>query len=58
MARKTNPMSDYDSALSGLTAAEREELVRLMHKTTAWTKKEKARKDELRAKLNLISKGE
>lgn len=52
-----NPMSDYDAAPSGLTAEEREELVRLMHKTTAWTKREKARKDELRAKLNLIYRG-
>jgi hypothetical protein len=48
----TNPMHDYDSAPSGLTAEERKELAEVMNKFP-WTKADRIRANELKAKLNL-----
>lgn len=51
----TNPMSDYDSAPSGLTAEERKELAEVMNKFP-WTKADLLRANALKAKMNLGKK--
>ena len=48
----TNPMHDYDSTPSGLTAEERKELAEVMNKFP-WTNADRIRANELKAKLNL-----